>query len=81
MRPVAQFALALEHDPTGAEQRPLRPLLGVQQLYEWDFHRVTENEYAFDAMAWARSGESFSRWLTTGFSPRTENGRCGGSSL
>src|SRR5262249_55244732 len=36
---------------------PLRPLLGVQQLYEWDFHRATENEYAFDAMTWARSGE------------------------
>jgi len=36
---------------------PLRLLLGVQQLYEWDFHRAIENEYAFDAMTWARSGE------------------------
>jgi hypothetical protein len=36
---------------------PLRPLLGVQQSYEWDFRRAKENAYAFDAMTWARSGE------------------------
>ena len=36
---------------------PLRPLLGVQQLYEWDFRRAEENPYAFDAIAWAQSGE------------------------
>jgi hypothetical protein len=36
---------------------PLRPLLGVQQTYEWDFRRAKENAYAFDAMTWARSGE------------------------
>jgi hypothetical protein len=36
---------------------PLRPLLAVQQLYEWDFQRAEENAYAFDAMTWARSGE------------------------
>jgi len=36
---------------------PLRPLLTVQQLYEWDFQRAEENAYAFDAMTWARSGE------------------------
>jgi hypothetical protein len=36
---------------------PLRPLLTLQQLYEWDFRRAEENAYAFDAMTWARSGE------------------------
>ena len=36
---------------------PLRPLLGVQELYGWDLHRVKESAYAFDEWAWARSGE------------------------
>jgi hypothetical protein len=36
---------------------PLRPLLGLQHLYEWDSQRTKENSYAFDAMSWARSGE------------------------
>jgi hypothetical protein len=37
---------------------PLRALLGVQKLYEWDFQRAKENTDAFDAMTWARSGEA-----------------------
>jgi hypothetical protein len=36
---------------------PLRPLLGVQHIYDWDWQRVKEDDYAFDAMTWARSGE------------------------
>jgi hypothetical protein len=36
---------------------PLRPLLRVQRLYEWDFQRAEENAFAFDAMTWARRGE------------------------
>jgi hypothetical protein len=36
---------------------PLRPLLGLRHLYDWDFQRAKENAYAFDAMTWARSGE------------------------
>ncbi len=36
---------------------PLRPLLGAQRMYEWDWQRSKENEDAFDAMTWARSGE------------------------
>ena len=36
---------------------PLRPLLGVQDLYGWDFQRVTDSAYAFDAITWARSDE------------------------
>jgi hypothetical protein len=36
---------------------PLRPLLGVQRIYEWDSRRAEENAFGFDTMAWARSGE------------------------
>ena len=36
---------------------PLRPLIRNQYLFDWDAHRSRENAHAFDAMAWARSGE------------------------
>jgi len=36
---------------------PLKPLLRVQRLYEWDFQRARESAYGFDAMTWARRGE------------------------
>ncbi|MGW1424650.1 hypothetical protein ACWAT4_31520 [Bradyrhizobium manausense] len=35
---------------------PLRPLLGLQKMYEWDLHRAKMNA-GFNAMAWVRSGE------------------------
>lgn len=45
-----------KHKPelfTGA----LRPLLGVLEMYEWDFGRVQTHAHSFDAGAWARQGE------------------------
>jgi hypothetical protein len=37
---------------------PLRPLLSHQALYFWDEARLRESEFRFDAMAWARQGET-----------------------
>jgi hypothetical protein len=36
---------------------PLRPLVGVLEMYEWDFDRAKADAYSFDAGAWARGGE------------------------
>jgi hypothetical protein len=36
---------------------PLRPLLGVLEMYEWDFDRARAHAYSFDAGAWARQGD------------------------
>jgi hypothetical protein len=38
-------------------KEPLRPLLAVQRIYGWDYHRAKDSQYSFDAMTWARSGE------------------------
>ncbi|MGY3493923.1 hypothetical protein [Bradyrhizobium sp. USDA 4502] len=47
---------------------PLRPLLGLQKMYEWDLHRAKVNASGFNAMAWVRSGEAVfemaRRWAT-----------------
>ena len=36
---------------------PLLPLLGLQDIYEWDNRRTDQNAHAFDSLHWARSGE------------------------
>lgn len=37
---------------------PLRPLLSLQKMYEWDFHRAKMNGSGFNAIAWAQQGEA-----------------------
>ena len=37
--------------------RPLRPLLQLREVYEWDSRRVDQNRHAFDAMNWITNGE------------------------
>ncbi len=53
---------------------PLRPLLGLQQIYEWDFQRAKDNAYAFDAVTWARKGEVVfdmaKNWVTAPYRKR-----------
>lgn len=53
----------------------LRPLLGVQHFYWWDFRRVEANAHRFDAMAWARSGEFVfemaKNWVLASYRRRT----------
>lgn len=36
---------------------PLLPLLGLQDIYEWDSRRTNQNALAFDPLNWASSGE------------------------
>ncbi len=36
---------------------PLRPLLGILEMYEWDDDRARGHARSFDAGAWARQGE------------------------
>ena len=36
---------------------PLKCILTQHWVFLWDYHRVDENSHAFDAMAWARSGD------------------------
>ena len=36
---------------------PLLPLLGQQDIYEWDSRRTSQNTLAFDSLNWASSGE------------------------
>lgn len=49
---------------------PLLPLLGLQDIYEWDSRRTNQNTLAFDSLNWANSGEVFfemaKKWV---FSP------------
>lgn len=49
---------------------PLRPLLGLWQVYEWDSARVRANASSFDAGAWARGGDFvFELAKAWGFAP------------
>jgi hypothetical protein len=36
---------------------PLRPLLAIQHLYLWDYHRAKESTHAFDGFSWLRHGK------------------------
>ena len=36
---------------------PLLPVLGLQDMYEWDSRRTDQNRYAFDSLNWARGGD------------------------
>jgi len=49
---------------------PLRPLIGMQQAYDWDAGRVKADAYSFDGMAWARHGDLvFEMAKTWGLAP------------
>jgi hypothetical protein len=49
---------------------PLRPLLGVLEMYEWDDDRARGHAHSFDAGAWARQGEFvFEMAKTWGLAP------------
>ncbi len=37
---------------------PLRCLVGVEDLYWWDHHRVSERNFSFDTFSWYRQGET-----------------------
>jgi hypothetical protein len=49
---------------------PLRPLLGVLEMFEWDDSRVRAHATSFDAGAWARKGDFvFEMAKTWGLAP------------
>jgi hypothetical protein len=55
---------------------PLRPLLRLYQLYDWDFRRAKEDVHSFDAMTWARSGEIVFEMAKNWGWRRTAEGNC-----